>query len=213
MVKRSTRKCTLALVSACLTVRSDCAVGIFCRVPSVYYLIIISGIGGRCLKLASVSYLAPPVNAAWQRPVPTTLVRGTLVIEFVHWVSMTQLMVMGWSKLRCLHTWPSAWTLPTCRLRRGADNSVVNSKRKKGPTGVKTPSRIAMRSNGPQEQVATYDNIPGSTKSNKMYSYRPKSIFWGVLDTLRDLSGYRRSRPFFVDPPSRINHPTRKISW
>ena len=64
MVKRSTRKCTLALVSACLTVRSDCAVGIFCRVPSVYYLIIISGIGGRCLKLASVSYLAPPVNAA-----------------------------------------------------------------------------------------------------------------------------------------------------
>ena len=52
-----------------------------------------------------------------------------------------------------------------------------------------------MKPNPPNMLIATYDDIPGSMKSNKMY--RPKCTFRGVLDKLRDLSGYRRSRPPF----------------
>jgi hypothetical protein len=54
-----------------------------------------------------------------------------------------------------------------------------------------------MKPNPPNMLIATYDDIPGSMKSNKMYSYRPKCTFRGVLDKLRDLSGYRLSRPPF----------------
>ena len=54
-----------------------------------------------------------------------------------------------------------------------------------------------LKSNLPNTLIATYDNIPGSMKSNNTHSYRPKFAFRGVLDTLRDLSGYCCSRPPF----------------
>ena len=54
-----------------------------------------------------------------------------------------------------------------------------------------------MKPNPPNMLIVTYDDIPGSMKSNKMYSYHPKFTFQGVLDKLRDLSGYHCSRPPF----------------
>ena len=54
-----------------------------------------------------------------------------------------------------------------------------------------------LKSNLPNTLIVTYDDIPGSMKSNNTHSYHPKFALQGVLDTLRDLSGYHRSCPPF----------------
>ena len=53
--------------------------------------------------------------------------------------------------------------------------------------------------------IATYDDIPVSMMTNKTPVTRPKSMFRGVLDKLRDLSQYRRSRTISCrSPPANL---------
>ena len=53
----------------------------------------------------------------------------------------------------------------------------------------------------PNTLIATYDDTPVSVMTAKTPVTRPKSMFRGVLDNLRDLGEYRRSRAFSCRSP------------